>query len=123
MKYFTITINDKEYNLRMKSADIAEIEKKYNMPMQEFVTKASFENCATLLRYLRKSSENNYSITEAHNFVDELIDDGYSLETIYTEIIFPACVESGVLTKDDLNKIMEAITEQHNKKVEDLQNK
>lgn len=115
MRYFTKTINDKDYNFRITSADISEIEKKNNVNIQEFITNVSFDRAVTLLRYMRKSSEGQFSLLQAQNFMDELVDDGYSLETVYTEIIFPACVDSGILTEADRNKLMEAITEQHNK--------
>lgn len=115
MRFFTKTINGKDYNFRVTSADISEIEKKANVGIQEFITNISFERAVTLLRYMRKSSEGQFSLTQAQNFMDELIDEGFSLETVYTEIIFPACVDSGIITESDRNKIMEAITEQHTK--------
>lgn len=122
MKFFVKQIGDKEYNFRLTSADVSELEKKAGKNIQEYIMDISFDRCITLLRYLRKSSASTFSLTEAQTFVDELVDEGFSLETIYTEIIFPACVESGILTEADRNKIMEAITEQHNKKVEPGQN-
>ena len=115
MRFFTKTINDREYNFRITSADISEIEKKANVNIQEYITSVSFDRAVTLLRYMRRSSEGQFSLTQAQNFMDELIDEGFSLETVYTEIIFPACVDSGILTEADRNKLMEAITEQHNK--------
>lgn len=110
MRYFTKTIGSQDYDFRLTSADIVELEKKFGQNILDVVKTISFDTLATLLRYMRKVNGKNLSYNETIAFVDEAIDEGYDITKFYTEIIFPVCEVSGIISKEDLNTIMEAIT-------------
>lgn len=114
MKYHTITLNEEEVNFRLVSIDSLEIEKKTNTPLQQYIQSISNTNCINLLKYMRKSSIPNFSEKDANELYDLLVDDGYSLESIYMDIIYPACVVSGVLTQEDYDKIKQAVLDAKN---------
>lgn len=109
MKYFTLNLNEKEINFRIASGDALELEDKYKMSLQEFIQKISNTNCVTLLKYMRKSSDAGFTNTKANELFDELVDNGYSLQSIYMKVIFPTCVVSGILTQEDLDRINKAV--------------
>lgn len=118
MKYFTKEINGKEYQFRLTNDNICSMEERCKKSIQEIITDVSFNNLTMIMRNMRKGDTSDFR--NAGEFIDYLVDEGYSLETIFTEIVYPACVESGIITKNDLNNVMEAITKQHEKKKEDL---
>lgn len=117
MKYYSKEINGKDYNFRLTSNDICTIEEKTKKSIQEAIADVSFSNITLLIKYMRKGDTSEFKT--ANDFVDFLVDNGYSLETMCMEIVYPTCLESGIITEKDLNNIKEAITEQHNKKTTD----
>jgi len=116
MKYFTKEIGNKDYNFRLTSNDICVIENKTNKSIQEAIADVSFNNISMLFKYMIKGDKSEFK--DSNEFMDFLVDEGYSLETMYTDIIYPTCLESGIITQNDLNTIMDAITEQHEKKTD-----
>lgn len=109
-KYFEKEIKGTNYQFRLKGTSIVDIEKKNNTSIQVYCGTPTYEHCATLICEMLKSSMQRFSFNEALNLIDDMIDDGYSLETIYTDVILPTCVISGVFTERDSNELLEAIT-------------
>ena len=113
MKKFVFELDGKEIAMRLSSGDVIELEKKKNASIMEIISKVSFENVVTLIRYMRKSSDGSFSTSDAQDLIDELIDEGYDLVSIYSKIILPTCQVSGLISEKDLNAFQEAITDQH----------
>lgn len=110
MKYHTIDLNGKEINLRLTSADAVQLEKKTGTKLLDLINDYSMKNICVLLRYFRKGGgEVNFSEEDSYNFFDELADNDYALEDIQTKIILPTLQVSGLLTKSDLDNIMEKV--------------
>ena len=65
----------------------------------------SMTTIVLLLQYLRRGELPQFSMDDAHNLYDKLIDNGYTLETILFDVIYEAMVVSGFLAKDDLESI------------------
>ena len=61
----------------------------------------------TLLMYMRRSSVPNFSMKDAGELYDKLIDseDFGNMESILYDVIFEGLVVSGFLKKEDLEKI------------------
>lgn len=106
MKYYTFNLGEKEINLRLNSLDCETIEKQYNCTLIDYVQQGSIGSLVTLLQYMRHGTGENFTKNMAHGFYDELVDEGYTIETILMELIYPTLVVSGVLSQEDLDKIM-----------------
>ena len=111
MKFHAITVGDKEYNLRLTSADAVNLEKKTNTKLLDLINDYSMANFCRMLRYFRRGGGDvNFSDEDSYNFFDELADNGYALEDIQTKVILPTLQVSGLLTQSDLDNIMEKVT-------------
>lgn len=106
MNYFILELEGEEIKLRLTSADSIEIEKKTGVKLLDYIQDYSITTVTTLLRYMRKSEIPNYSITDACNLYDKLVDNGYTLEDIVFKVIYEACVVSGFLKKKELEEMM-----------------
>lgn len=106
MKYFKFNLGEKEINLRLNSLDCENIEKQYNCILLDYVQQGSITSLVTLLQYMRRGAGENFTRNMAYSFYDELVDEGYTIETILMNIIYPTLVVSGILNQEDLNKIM-----------------
>lgn len=105
MKYYTFRYTnkegeEKELHLRLTSADAMEIENIKKMTITEFVQQDSMNMIITMLRYLRKWEDKNFSINQASQLYDELIDSGLSMKAITLDVIFEALVDSGFLERE-----------------------
>lgn len=108
MKFHTITVGDKEYNLRLTSSDAVNLEKKTNTKLLDLIDDYSMANFCRMLRYFRKGGGDvNFSDEDSYKFFDELADNGYALEDIQTKIILPTLQVSGLLTQSDLEMILD----------------
>lgn len=107
MNYFTYELNGEELKFRLTSADCLEIEEKYKTKLLEFLQDYSITAIVTMLRYMRKSSEANFSKNDACNLYDKLTDSGLTLEDILMKIIYPTAVVSGFLKQSDLDDLLE----------------
>lgn len=105
MKYFTFMLNDKEINMRLNSIDCEKIEKQYNCTLIDYVQQGSVTSLVTLLQHMRAGAGETFTRNMAYGFYDELVDNGYTIEKILTEIIYETLVVSGVLSKEDLEDI------------------
>lgn len=105
MNYYTFNYTnkqgeEKELRLRLTSADAMEIENIKKKPITEVLQEESLSMVITMLRYLRKWEEKNFSLTNAQQLYDELIDSGLSMKSILIDVIYEALVVSGFLEKD-----------------------
>ena len=115
MKTFTLQVKEinrdgdeetKEVELRLKSSDAIKIEEMYKVKLLDFIQDYSIKAIVTLLRYMLKGGKNApVTQDEAQDFFDKIVDQGWAVETIVTDIIMPACEASGLLTKSDLDLI------------------
>ena len=105
MKYFTIDLDGEEINFRLTSLDCLEIEEKNKTKMLNYIMDYSHTTIITMLRYLRKSSVPNFSLKDACELMDKLIDNGYTFEKIVHDIIYEALVVSGFLSKEELEEL------------------
>lgn len=112
MKFFTVKVGEQDINFRLTSGASKEIEKKTGKSVLDVIQSVSITNCVLVLKYMRRPEVPQFSEVDAEQLYDKLVDNGYSLQTIYMDIIFPACAESGLLTKSDLDKIKEAVDSQ-----------
>lgn len=108
MKCFTFEVNGKEVSLRMTSQDSIKIEETYKVRLLDYVQDYSIKTIVNLLRYMRKGAgEKSFSQDDAEKFFDELVDDGWTVQTIIEKVILPACVASGLLAESDLQNIQD----------------
>ena len=106
MKYYTYTYTNKEgelkeLHLRLTSSDSIEIENKEKKSITSYLQEESMTMIVTLLRYLRKWEDKNFSFNQAQTLYDELIDSGLSMKRILTDVIYETLVVSGFLEKED----------------------
>ena len=99
--------NEKEVALRLTSIDCENIEKQFNCTLINYVQQSSITSLINLLFYMRKGAGENFTKNMAYSFYDELVDSGFTIESILMEIIYPALVVSGVLSEDDFKGIKE----------------
>lgn len=113
MKYHTITLdNGEELNFRLTASDATFIEEKKKVKLLDLISDYSITTICYLLRFLRKGAgEGNFSDKDAQDLFDKLADNDYALEDIQTKIILPALQVSGLLTKSDLENIMNKVAE------------
>ncbi len=108
MKCFTFEVNGKEINMRLRSEDALKIEKTYNVKLLDYIQDYSITTIVNLFRYMRKGGgDQSFSQDDALRFYDELVDEDWTIQTMIERIIMPTCEASGLLSKSDLQKIME----------------
>lgn len=105
MKYFELELNGKVIRFRLTTSECISLEEKNKCKMLDFIRDYSHTTLVTLLQSLRKAEVPNFSKADACNLMDELIDNGYTLETILYDIIYKALVVSGFLTKEELDQM------------------
>jgi len=103
LNYTTSEGEEKEVNLRLTSQNCEEIEKSYNCTLLEYVQQGSITSLVTLLKYMR--TETTFTKNMAFDFYDELIDAGYTIESILMDIIYEVLVVSGIISNEDLVNI------------------
>lgn len=112
MKCYTINLNGQDVNLRLTSEDCIKIEKNYNVKLFDYIGDYSITSIINLLRYMLQGGKGQtISQPEAQQFYDELIDEGWKVESIVTDIIMPTAEVSGLLTQSDLNMVKEMAKE------------
>lgn len=97
--------NEKEIAMRLISSDCEKIEKAYNCTLLDYVQQGSVTSIVTLLQHMRAGAGESFTRNMAHNFYDELVDNGYTIETILMDIIYETLVVSGVISREDLEGI------------------
>lgn len=109
----------KELRLRLTSADAMEIENIKKMSITEFLQQESMSMIITMLRYLRKWEDKNFSVSQAQTLYDELIDSGLTMKSIIIDVIYEALVVSGFLEKDIWEEMKKKLVTK-TKKVEEV---
>ncbi len=108
MKCFTFELNGKEIELRLTSQDSIKIEETYHTKLLDYIQDYSIKTIVNLLRYMRRGAgEKSFSQDDAEKFFDELVDNGWAIQTIIEDIIMPACQVSGLLTEGDLQMMQD----------------
>lgn len=105
MKYFTFKLNENEINMRLNSSACEQIEKTYNCTLIDYVQQGSVTSIITLLQHMRAGADRNFTKNMAYGFYDELVDAGYTIESILTDIIYETLVVSGVISQEALDNI------------------
>lgn len=110
MKYYEFELEGETIKLRLTSNDCIEIEKKTGTKLLDYIQDYSMQTIITLLMYMRRSSVPNFSIKDAGELYDKLIDseDYGSMESIIYNVIFEGLVVSGFLKKEELEEIKES---------------
>jgi len=106
----------KELRLRLTSGDAMEIENMAKKKITEYLQEESMSMVITILRYLIKWENKNFSLTNAQQLYDELIDSGMSMKNILTDIIYEALVVSGFLEKKDWEEMKQLLKKADEKK-------
>lgn len=120
MKYYTFRYTnkegeEKELHLRLTSADAMEIESVKKMPITQYLQEESMGMIITMLRYLRKWEEKNFSLNNAQTLYDELIDSGQSMKSIILDVIYESLVVSGFLEKGEWEELKTQIKQEEKK--------
>jgi len=116
MNYYTFNYTNKEgeikeLHLRLTSADAMEIENIKKMPITQYLQDESMGMIITMLRYLRKWEDKNFSLNNAQSLYDDLIDSGMSMKSILLDVIYEALVVSGFLEKEDWEELKKSLQE------------
>ena len=111
MKYYEFELNGETIKLRLTSNDCMEIEKKTNKSLLDYIQDYSMVTIITLLMYMRRSSIPNFSMKDASELYDRLIDDeSYgTMEKVLYDVVFEGLVVSGFLKKEELEEMKESI--------------
>lgn len=105
MKYYELELGEETVKFRLRSSDSVALEKKTGAKLLDLIQDYSMTTIVLLLQYLRRGELPQFSMDDAHNLYDKLIDNDYTLETILFDVIYEAMVVSGFLAKDDLESI------------------
>lgn len=107
MKYYEFELNGETIKLRLTSNDCVEIEKKTGQKLLDYIQDYSMQTVLTLLMYMRRSSIPNFSMKDAGELYDKLVDsEEYgAMEEILYNVIFEGLVVSGFLKKEELEEI------------------
>ena len=105
MKFYEIELNGETLKFRLTSNDCMTIEKQTGQSFADYISEMSMTTVITLLRYMRRSDVYNFSQEDAGALYDKLVDNGYTLETIISDIIMETLVISGFMKKTDLEAI------------------
>lgn len=111
MKYYELELNGETVKFRLTSNDCMVIEKKTGKNIAEYVQEMSMTTIITLLMYMRRSDVPNFSEKDASDLFDKLVDNGYTLETIVSDVLLEGLCVSGFMSKADLAKIKDTKTE------------
>lgn len=114
---------EKEVQLRLKSVDCEQIEKTYNCVLLDYVQQYSVTAIITLLTYMRRGVENNFTKNQGYDFYDELVDAGYSIFEILDKVVYETLVVSGVITQEQLDDIRKSQEEMKKSKGEKQERK
>ena len=112
MKYFEFELDGETIKLRLTSNDCVEIEKKTGTKLLDYIQDYSMQTILTLLMYMRRSSVPNFSMKDAGELYDKLIDSAeyQTMEKILYDVIFEGLVVSGFLKKEELESLKGKVT-------------
>lgn len=110
MRSYELELNGETLNLRLASADCVEIEKKTGKRLLDLIQDYSITTIVMFLKYMLKANKPNISDKDAYSIYDQLIDNGYTLKTILTDVIYEGLVVSGFLSKEELDEMKAEVT-------------
>ena len=93
--------------MRLTSSSCEQIERQYNCTLLDYVQQGSITSLVTLLQHMRAGTGESFTRNMANGFYDELVDAGYTIEKILTDVIYEVLVVSGIISREDLNSIKE----------------
>ena len=103
MKFYEIELNGRTVKFRLTTGDSMVIEKKTGKSILDFIGEiGSITNITMMLMYMVRSSEPTFSEKDAGALLDELIDAGYTLSTIISDIILEGLQISGFMSAEEL---------------------
>ena len=105
MRSYELELNGETLNLRLASADCVEIEKKTGKRLLDLIQDYSITTIIMFLKYMLKANKPNISDKDAYAIYDQLIDNGYTLKAILTDVIYEGLVVSGFLAKEELEEM------------------
>lgn len=112
-------IGDKEYHFKFKSKKCIDLEKATGKQFLELLQDTSMANMARLLKASCVSPEN----VDEYELLDILMENN-SIENIMLDIIYETATISGIISREDKNKIDAAIDEaKKNEALEDSKKK
>lgn len=125
MNYYTYTYKtkdgeEKELRLRLTSGDTIEIENMKKTKFLDYVQEESMSMIITMLQYMRRFEDKNFSLKNATQLYDELIDSGMTMKSILIDIIYETLVVSGFLEKEDWEELKASLTQAKKQAKKDL---
>ena len=126
MNYYTFNYTnkngeEKELHLRLTSGDAIEIETAKKVRIIEYLQEESMSMIITMLRYMMKCENKNFSNGQATQLYDELIDSGMTMKSILIDIIYETLVISGFLEKSDWEEMKATLVAVTKKAKENMQ--
>ncbi len=107
MRYHVITLNNgEELKFRLTADEIETLERVQKTKILDFIQDYSVTKMIILLEKMWKQEGCKTTHDDAVELFDTLADNGYAVESIAKEIIWPTCVVSGLLTESDLKKAL-----------------
>ena len=104
MKFYELELDGETLKFRLTSNDCMVIEKFSGKSIIEYVQSMSMTTIVTMLRYLRRSSVENFSEKDAQKLFDKLVDNGYTMSDIVNKIILEGLAVSGFMKKEELTE-------------------
>ena len=97
MNYYTFNYTNKngevkELRLRLTSGDAIELENTKKKGILEIVQEESMSSVISILRYLIKWENKQFSFQDAQKLYDELIDSGMSMKSVLLDVIYESLV-------------------------------
>lgn len=105
MKFYEIELEGETIKFRLTSNDCMVIEKKTGMSIMDYVQNLSMTTVIGLLMYMRRSDISNFNEKNSSELYDKLVDSGYTLSTIISDIIMEALAVSGFMSQEELKEI------------------
>jgi|GEM_PF-3396407 hypothetical protein len=111
MKCYEKEINGKIERFRLTSKESIAIEEEVQMPLINYVQIESVKTCVKLLQHMKRFENPDYSLENAQDLYDSLIDTGMTYKQIFQDIIIETLVASGFLSEEEWQKTKKEIEE------------
>lgn len=105
MKFYELEVKGEIYKLRLTSNDCMIIEKTSGKSILDYIQELSVTTIVTLLRYMVRSSIENFSEKDANKLFNDLVDDGYTIKEIVEDVLMEALSVSGFMSKEELEEM------------------
>lgn len=115
MKSYEVELNGETIKLRLRSVDICELEEKNKKSIIDLMKDVSQTTIIMFLMYMRRFEIPNYSKKEASELYDKFIDNDYTMQDVIFNVIYEGLVVSGVMTKQELERLKEIVGLQEKK--------